>query len=156
MGDCKDISWVRWAVDPCGKMCEVRNGVGVRNGVVSMEHAGWVWWVCGCICSCGRQLVSWVYLCSWDRCLVQHACGCMCGSASGCWDQCTGTCFMVGLSSQAWGLWPHQDSSQGSSISDSSGEGVALESSSFKGHRTSGSRQVWQLGLCDDSGGALW
>ena len=29
---------------------------------------------------------------------------------------------------------------------------VALESSSFKGHRTSGSRQVWQLGLCDDLG----
>ena len=66
-----------------------------------------------------------------------------------------GTCFMVGVSSLAWGLWPHQDSGQGNRTSDSSGERVALDSSRSKGHRTSGSRQVWQLGLRDDSGGAL-
>lgn len=72
------------------------------------------------------------------------------------WDQCMGTGFMVGVSSQAWGLWPHQDSGQGNSTFDSSGERVALDSSHSKGHRTSGSRKVQQLGLCDDSGAALW
>ena len=81
--------------------------LGVCSGAVSREHAGWVWWVCGCIHSCSRLLVPWVPLCSWDRCLIQQAYECMCGGTSGCQDQCMGTCFMVGVSSQAWGLWPH-------------------------------------------------